>query len=59
MASYACTDRDELASTTPTDDPILRAWRLSYVPGRSGDFVVVPKPYWIIRAAPAPTHGSP
>ncbi len=56
---YRVYGSDELASTTPTDDPILRAWRLSYVPGRSGDFVVVPKPYWIIRGATGTTHGSP
>ena len=49
---------DELAATTPTDDPILRATRLSYFPGRSGDFVLIPKPYWtIVRTGT--THGTP
>jgi predicted AlkP superfamily pyrophosphatase or phosphodiesterase len=49
---------DELAATTPTDDPILRATRLSYYPGRSGDFVMIPKPYWtIVRTGT--THGTP
>jgi hypothetical protein len=51
-------DADELAGNTPTTDPLLRAWRLSYLAGRSGDFVVVPKPYWIIDAS-GTTHGTP
>jgi predicted AlkP superfamily pyrophosphatase or phosphodiesterase len=49
---------EELASTVPTQDPILAACRLSYVAGRSGDFFVVQKPYWIARAT-GTTHGSP
>lgn len=49
---------DELAATSPTDDPILRATRLSYYPGRSGDFVVIPKPYWTIVSR-GTTHGTP
>ncbi|MGH9592150.1 MAG: alkaline phosphatase family protein, partial [Bryobacteraceae bacterium] len=47
-------------------DPILRAAALSYVPGRSGDLIIVQKPYWIF-SEPVPkgatgggtTHGSP
>jgi predicted AlkP superfamily pyrophosphatase or phosphodiesterase len=49
-----------------TPDPILRAESLSYVPGRSGDLVVVLRPYFIFgtpgtAAAPAggTTHGNP
>jgi predicted AlkP superfamily pyrophosphatase or phosphodiesterase len=49
---------DDLAGETPTVDPFLRAWRLSYLPGRSGDFVVLPKPYWIIDQT-GTTHGTP
>jgi predicted AlkP superfamily pyrophosphatase or phosphodiesterase len=49
---------DELASTTPTDDPILRAARLSYVADRSGDAVVVPRAHSLIRSSGS-THGSP
>ena len=49
---------DEMAGTGATDDPCLAAWRLSYVPGRTGDFVMVVKPNWIIRGATGTTHGS-
>jgi len=49
---------DEMASTSPTKDPLLRAVRLSYVAGRSADLVVIPKPYWMIRPT-GTTHGSP
>jgi len=34
----------DLASTAETTDPDLRAWRLSYFPGRNGDYIIVPKP---------------
>ena len=50
-------DRDTLASTEPTSDPELRAWRLSFVPDRSGDFAVVMKPGWVYDALGA-NHGS-
>jgi predicted AlkP superfamily pyrophosphatase or phosphodiesterase len=51
---------DELASRTATEDPILRACRMSYMAGRTGDFVVIPKPYWLIRSiATGTTHGTP
>jgi predicted AlkP superfamily pyrophosphatase or phosphodiesterase len=49
---------DELASTSPTDDPMLRAWRLSYYAGRSGDFVYSPRENFLSRAA-GTTHGTP
>jgi predicted AlkP superfamily pyrophosphatase or phosphodiesterase len=47
----------DLASTTPTTDPDLRAWRLSYVAGRTGDYVIVPKPGYYF-AATGTGHGS-
>ena len=50
---------EELAGTEPTDDVLLRRWRLSYVAGRSGDFIVSPRPYWIIRTGAGTTHGTP
>ena len=42
-------------------DPIVRAAALSHVPGRSGQIVVVPKPYYVISTATAvgSTHGTP
>jgi predicted AlkP superfamily pyrophosphatase or phosphodiesterase len=49
---------DELGGSTPTDDRFLQAWRRSYLPGRSGDFAVLPKPYWMVWG-PGTTHGSP
>ncbi len=49
---------EELGDSTPTTDALLQAWRLSYMPGRSGDFVIVPKAYWIIDSA-GTTHGTP
>jgi hypothetical protein len=49
---------DELTGSRGTTDPFLDAWRLSYVAGRSGDFLVVPKRNWILQAS-GTTHGSP
>jgi predicted AlkP superfamily pyrophosphatase or phosphodiesterase len=43
-------------------DAIVRAAAFSYVPGRSGDLVVVPRAGWIMQgrnAAAATNHGSP
>ncbi len=51
--------RGELATSGPTADPFLAAWRLSYVANRSGDFIVMPKPNWLIRSTSGTTHGSP
>ncbi len=54
-------DRATLESSEPTDDPDLRAWRLSYFPDRSGDFIVVTKRNWIYgaRSEIGTNHGSP
>jgi predicted AlkP superfamily pyrophosphatase or phosphodiesterase len=49
---------DDLTSTSPTDDPMLRAWRLSYYTGRSGDFVISPRENYLTRAS-GTTHGTP
>jgi arylsulfatase A-like enzyme len=50
-------DREMLSGTDPTVDPDLKAWRLSFVPDRSGDFAVVMKPGWVYDALGA-NHGS-
>ena len=50
---------DEVQSTALTSDETLRAWRLSYVPGRSGDFMLTPQPNWLIRGGTGTTHGTP
>jgi predicted AlkP superfamily pyrophosphatase or phosphodiesterase len=48
---------DEIAGGLHADDPELKAAALSYVPGRSGDFVLNAKPGWILNSA-GTTHGS-
>ena len=48
---------EDLKANVSTDDPTLRAARLSYFPGRSGDIVLVPRSYWIMSTAAA-THGT-
>jgi predicted AlkP superfamily pyrophosphatase or phosphodiesterase len=47
----------ELKGPVTTADRLLRAARLSYVPGRSGDLVIAPKPGWVF-AASGSTHGT-
>jgi predicted AlkP superfamily pyrophosphatase or phosphodiesterase len=48
---------DEVRAAEHSSDPALRAEALSYVPGRSGDLIIVPKPGWITTARGA-THGN-
>ena len=48
---------DHLDSRRFADDPVARAVRLSRFPGRSGDLIIVPKPYWITGRSAA-THGT-
>ncbi len=48
----------DLTAKTATDDEILRSLRLSYVPGRSGDLMLVLRPYWLASGS-GTTHGSP
>jgi predicted AlkP superfamily pyrophosphatase or phosphodiesterase len=49
--------RDELEANDFADDPVGRAAALSYYPGRSGDIVILPKPYWVYGTT-ASTHGT-
>lgn len=49
---------DEVITGASSNDPVMKAWRLSYVPGRSGDFMLTPKPNWIFRGEGGTTHGS-
>jgi predicted AlkP superfamily pyrophosphatase or phosphodiesterase len=56
---------EELADARGSSVAALRAAALSYFPGRSGDIVVLPKPYWImvsdarsVPAGSATTHGT-
>jgi len=48
---------DELRDATSSTDRLRRAAALSYVPGRSGDLIVLARPGWISAAA-GTTHGS-
>ncbi len=54
-AAYAA---DDLTDEATASDPGIRAWRLSYVPGRSGDFALTPRPNWMMRPGSGTTHGS-
>lgn len=49
--------REQLSSTDETDDPDLRAWRLSFMADRSGDLALVMKPGWIYGNL-GTNHGS-
>ena len=48
---------DDLSERRLTADPVVRAVSLSYYPGRSGDLIVVPRPYWV-PSNPATMHGT-
>jgi predicted AlkP superfamily pyrophosphatase or phosphodiesterase len=47
----------DIASTSPTTDPVLTALRKSYYPGRSGDLALVLERNWVNSAGTA--HGTP
>jgi hypothetical protein len=44
---------DELKDRPATQSPLVRAFALSYFPGRSGDLFIVPKQYWLMDSTPA------
>jgi predicted AlkP superfamily pyrophosphatase or phosphodiesterase len=57
---------EELRDRPATQSPILRAEANSYFEGRSGDLMIVPKPYWLGSGKPANQprdygtgHGAP
>ena len=50
--------KDQLQDANTAVDPVTRAVGLSYFAGRSGDLILVPKPYWIGEGYAA-SHGSP
>ncbi|HEY6361367.1 MAG TPA: alkaline phosphatase family protein [Vicinamibacterales bacterium] len=44
-----------------SDDPAIRAAAYSYYPGRSGQLIVMPKPYWVVELradSEATEHGT-
>jgi Type I phosphodiesterase / nucleotide pyrophosphatase len=48
---------EELRDPVAAQDDLQRAAALSYVPGRSGDIVLVPKPGWMFSTS-GTTHGT-
>ena len=48
----------ELASRDHDNDPMARAASLSFVPDRSGDVVLIPRPFWLSGTLAA-SHGTP
>ena len=57
---------EELQDWPDTQSPIRSAEAASYFPGRSGDVLVVPKPYWLVSPLPrgqsenyGAGHGTP
>jgi hypothetical protein len=48
---------DHLMDPGASDDPVVRAARLSQFPGRSGDLILVPKAYWLMSTGTT-THGT-
>jgi hypothetical protein len=40
-----------------SSDPLLRAAALSYFPDRSGDLILVPRPFWVFADA-GTSHGT-
>jgi hypothetical protein len=58
--------REEVENRPTTSNPIRSAFATSYYPWRSGDLIVVPKPYWPVTYFAAgkqreggTTHGTP
>jgi hypothetical protein len=47
-----------LENERASSDSVVRAAATSHVVGRSGQIVIVPKPYYVIGAADATTHGT-
>lgn len=54
--AFRADDLDSAEARTSAD-PVRRAAALSYHPGRSGDLVIVPRPWWLLSTA-ATTHGT-
>ena len=49
---------DDVLAGDQSKDPLIRAWRLSQVHGRTGDFFFVMKPNYIVRSISGTTHGT-
>jgi len=47
-----------LEAERDSKDPVVRAAALSHIAGRSGQIVIVPRPYYIVGGSDATTHGT-
>jgi arylsulfatase A-like enzyme len=50
---------DLTRSSAGAGDRIVRAAAAGFFPGRSGDLIIVPRPYWVLGSADPTSHGSP
>jgi arylsulfatase A-like enzyme len=50
--------RDEIENAGGSGDALLRRLAYGHDPDRSGDMVVVPKPYWLIGESTGASHGT-
>jgi predicted AlkP superfamily pyrophosphatase or phosphodiesterase len=55
---FAAYSSDDVLAGDKSPDPLIAAWRLSQVHGRTGDFLFVPKTNWIVRSVSGTTHGT-
>lgn len=51
--------RDQLMAGAFGDDALARQFANSFMPSRSGDFVIAYKPYWLFGGTGGTTHGTP
>lgn len=51
--------KDELARAGPSPDPLLQLAANGFMPSRSGDVVVIFKPYWLVGGNGGSNHGTP
>jgi len=51
--------QDDLATADATGDHLARMFANSFVPSRSGDFVIAYKPYWLVGGQGGTSHGTP
>jgi predicted AlkP superfamily pyrophosphatase or phosphodiesterase len=56
LAVFTC---DQIMRAGPSSDPLLQKVASGFLPSRSGDLVVLFKPYWLVGGNGGSTHGSP
>jgi arylsulfatase A-like enzyme len=50
--------RDQIESAAGSSDALLRRLAYGYAADRSGDLMVIPKPYWLIGGGTGTNHGT-